>query len=502
LDKEQDFNSEEDLNEIMLNRREKLSKLISSGEIPFKSKFERTHLISSIIETHSQIEAGKELDEKVIVAGRIMAVREHGKASFAVIQDVSGKLQLYLSINHLGEDKYRSFLDLDIGDLVGAGGKVFKTRRGELSILVETFELLSKSLRPLPEKWHGLKDVETRYRQRYVDLIINQKVKETFLVRNKVVKSIRNFLDNQGFMEVDTPMLQSIPGGATARPFITHHNALGMDLYLRIAPELYLKRLIVGGMEKVYELNRSFRNEGISIKHNPEFTMLEVYQAYVDYNDMMKLTEELIENIVFGVIGLPKVSYQGEEINFTRPWPRLTMIESILKHGGPAVSFDCGIEELKKMALDLDIEIKPYYGKGEIINEIFEKIVEPNLIQPTFIIDYPLELTPLAKKHDKDANLVERFELYIGRREIANAFSELTDPIEQKRRFEHQLEKKESGNEEIQVLDEDFVRALEYGMPPTGGLGIGIDRLVMLLTDSPSIRDVIFFPQMRLEKEE
>ncbi|MBI4743850.1 MAG: lysine--tRNA ligase [Actinobacteria bacterium] len=486
----------------MLSRREKLSKLISSGEVPFKSSFKRTHLLSSIIESYNHIEAGQELDEKTAVAGRIMAVREHGKASFAVIQDFSAKLQLYFNVGRLGEDKYKFFLDLDIGDIIGVNGKIFRTRRGELSILVEDFELLSKSLRPLPEKWHGLKDIETRYRQRYVDLIMNQDVKETFLARNRVVKSIRSFLDSRGFIEVDTPMLQSIPGGAAARPFITHHNALGMDLYLRIAPELYLKRLIVGGMEKVYELNRSFRNEGISIKHNPEFTMLEIYQAYADYNDMMELTEELVENVVNETVGSSSVSYQGEEINFTRPWPRLTMMESIEKYGGPALSFDYEIDELKKIAYDLDIEVKPYYGKGEIINEIFEKIVEPNLINPTFILDYPLDLTPLARKHSKDENLVERFELYIGRCEVANAFSELTDPVDQKKRFEHQLEKKELGDTEVQALDEDFIRALEYGMPPAGGLGIGIDRLVMMLTGSHSIRDVIFFPQMRSEKEE
>ncbi len=490
--------SEKEHSELMKQRLQKLEELIKEGIDPYKSTFSRTHLISEIIDKHSSLEPGDTSDFKSAIAGRIIAMREHGKASFAVLKDNSGELQAYLKVDTLGEKNYRTFLKFDIGDWVGVSGTVFKTRRGELSIWVEHFELLTKSLRPLPEKWHGLKDIEIRYRQRYLDLIMNSEVKEVFIKRIKTIKLIRQFLDELGFMEVEVPMLHLVPGGAAARPFVTFHNTLGVDLYLRIAPELYLKRLVVGGLEKVYELNRSFRNEGISVKHNPEFTMLEVYQAYADYHQIMDLTEELISFIVKKVTGSLEVTYQGEKISFKRPWARYTMLEAIEKIGSLKVSFDDEISKLHRIARDADIEIDPTAGKGKIITEIFEKVAEPHIIQPTFILDYPKEITPLAKQHPKNPNLVERFELIIARREIANAFSELTDPREQRHRFEEQLA--EQGSGEAHKMDEDFLLALEYGMPPTGGLGIGIDRLVMIITDSYSIRDVIFFPQLKPEK--
>ncbi len=491
----------EDQSELLRVRRQKLSHLLSAGEEPYKKKFDRTHKISSIVEAYEKLEPGESVNEKVRVAGRILGIRRHGKASFADLRDGTGTIQLYLTLNHLGEERYEDFLNfLDIGDFVGVSGIVFKTRRGELSIQVEEYSLLTKSLRPLPEKWHGLKDIEARYRQRYVDLIVNPEVKEVFETRTKVIKAIREFLDSKDFLEVETPMLQSIPGGASARPFTTYHNALGLNLYLRVAPELYLKRLVVGGLEKVYEINRNFRNEGISYKHNPEFTMLELYEAYVDYNDMMNLTEEMIKFVISKVKGSLKFTYQGKKINFGNDWERLTMLEAITRYTGLDISFDLSLGELKKIAKEKGLVIKPYYGKGKIISEMFEKLVEGKLFQPTFIKDYPLEVSPLARAHPENPSLVERFELIVAGREIANAFSELTDPLEQRKRFQEQLKLLEYGEEEAQRLDEDFIRALEIGLPPTGGLGIGVDRLVMLLTDSHSIREVLLFPHLKPEK--
>jgi len=488
-----------DLNEVMRQRLSKADELRDKGIDLYKGKFIRTHQLSQIRDKYEELEAGAKSGVEVKVAGRIMAKRRHGKASFLVIKDGSDSIQLYLSLSILGEELYQLFLEYDIGDFVGVVGEVFKTRRGELSISVEKFELLTKSLRPLPEKWHGLKDVETRYRQRYADLIVDQEAKEVFIKRNKIVNAIRRFFNDAGYMEVETPMLHPIPGGATARPFITHHNALDMDLYLRIAPELYLKRLLVGGFERVFELNRSFRNEGISIKHNPEFTMLEAYQAYADYHDMMDLTEKLIKKVAKEVSESKIINYQGMELDFGAPWEKLTMVESLARIGKVKVSYDMEIDELRQIADKFDVSVDSKDGKGKIISELFEKLVESNIVQPTFIIDYPLEITPLAKTHARNPNLVERFELIMAGREVANAFSELTDPGEQRRRFEKQVELREAGDEEAQYLDQDYVRALQYGMPPAGGMGLGVDRIVMILTDSPSIRDVIIFPHLRPE---
>ena len=483
----------------LARRKERVRELKDKGAQPYKARFKRTHLTAAIVEVHSDLESGEHSETKVSVSGRIRAIRRHGKASFIVVEDASGTIQLYLSIDKLGS-LYDEFLALDVGDIVGVQGVVFRTRRGELSIDVSNYELLTKSIRPLPEKWHGLKDVEIRYRERHVDLIVNPDVKKVFDQRIKIVRAVRDFLDTRDFLEVETPMLQPIPGGATARPFITHHNALDMSLYMRVAPELYLKRLIVGGYEKVYEVNRNFRNEGISVKHNPEFTMLEVYEAYADYLDMMALTENLIKDIS-KTIGLPdKFEYQGVELDWSQPWRKMTMLESLEELAGLKLSFDMTLAELKKVAEDKSVKVAETDGKGKILTGIFEKLVEPNLVQPTFITDYPLEITPLAREHPENPNMVERFELIICGREVANAFTELTDPIEQRRRLEAQASLRKSGDEEAQWLDEEFLKALEIGMPPTGGLGIGIDRLVMILTNSASIRDVLFFPQLRRKK--
>lgn len=482
--------------DLISGRRRRVEELRAQGVDPFKPRFKRTHLLAEINANYGGLEAGEHGPADVAAAGRVRALRRHGKASFAVIDDGSAGLQLYLAANSLGP-KYKEFLQLDIGDIVGVRGGVFKTRRGELSIDVQDYELLTKSLLPLPEKWHGLRDVEARYRQRYLDLLVNPAVKNVFNQRIQIIRAVRDFFSERAFLEVETPMLQPIPGGATARPFITHHNALDMRLYMRVAPELYLKRLIVGGYDRVYEINRNFRNEGISIKHNPEFTMLEAYQAYADYHDMMDLTEELIKETAKSIGLGDTVVYQGTDLDFSRPWRRLTFLRSLEKIGGLKLDFEMTVDELRRIADGAGITVKPVDGKGKIMTEIFEKLVEPNLIEPTFIIDYPLEVTPLARRHPDNPELVERFELMICGREVANAFTELTDPIDQRRRFEEQAALRRAGDDEAQWLDEDFLRALEVGMPPTGGLGIGIDRLVMILTDAPSIRDVIFFPHMR-----
>lgn len=483
-----------DLNELMLQRREKLNNLIEQGKEPYSEKYQVTHHAKEIEDNFSELE-----DKEVSISGRVMAIRTHGKASFADLMDISGKIQLYVKVNEVGEDDYSFFNDLDIGDIIGVKGNVFKTRRGQISVKVTSFRLLTKSLRPLPEKWHGLKDKELRYRQRYVDLIVNPEVKETFILRSKIIRGVRDYLEARGFLEVETPMMHPIAGGASARPFITHHNALDVDLYLRIAPELYLKRLIVGGFEKVFEINRNFRNEGMSYKHNPEFTMMELYQAQADYYDMMELTENLIAHVSEEVLGTTKITYEDTEIDLTPPWNRMTMIEAVEKYTGINFNDIDGDEEARKAASDIGVEVDDDATKGMVLNEVFEDRVEEKLIQPTFIMDYPIEVSPLAKKKD-DPAYTYRFEAFIYAREMANAFTELNNPIDQKERFEEQVRQRDKGDEEAQMMDEDYVRALEYGMPPTGGLGIGIDRLVMLLTNSSSIRDVILFPTMRPEK--
>lgn len=485
---------EVDLNQLLQIRRDKLSKLKAEGKDPFEiTKFNRTHTSKQIVENYDELE-GKD----VTIAGRIMAKRIMGKASFCHIQDGEGKIQSYVSINELGEESYKQFKEDDIGDIIGITGFVFKTRTGEVSIHAKEVTLLSKSLRPLPEKYHGLKDTDLRYRQRYVDLIVNPEVKDTFLKRIQILGEVKNILNEKGYLEVETPILNTIAGGAAARPFITHHNTLDMDMYLRIANELYLKRLIVGGFDKVYEMGRMFRNEGMDIKHNPEFTNIELYSAYEDYNDMMDITEEIISKVAQKVLGTTKITYQGTEIDLTPSWKRISMIDSIKEVTGVDFGKIETDEEALKAAKELNVELDELkLTRGEIINQIFEAKVEETLIQPTFIYDYPVEVSPLTKRKPSDPRLTERFEVFIGAREYGNAYSELNDPIDQYERFKKQMEAREAGDEEANMMDDDFINALEYGMPPTGGLGIGIDRLVMLLTDSASIRDVLLFPTMK-----
>ncbi|MDD2212650.1 MAG: lysine--tRNA ligase [Clostridia bacterium] len=473
-------------------RLEKLKELREKGITPYGGRYERTHYASDIKENSEEL-----LEKDVVVAGRLMAKRTMGKASFAHMQDYSGQIQIYLRLNDVGADAYELFKSLDLGDIIGVQGHVFRTRTEEVTVWAKEFVLLSKSLRPLPEKWHGLKDVELRYRQRHVDLIVNPEVKKVFILRSKIIQAMRRYLDEQGFLEVETPTMHSIPGGASARPFITHHNALDLDLYMRIALELHLKRLIVGGMEKVYEIGRVFRNEGISTRHNPEFTMMELYQAYADYHDMMALTEKMIAHLAQEVLGTQKVMYQGTEIDLTPPWPRLTMVDAVRKYTGADYQEWASDEQARQAAADLGVSVPADATKGMVLSELFEEKVEEKLIQPTFVIDYPIEISPLAKRREDDPNFTYRFEVFITAREFGNAFSELNDPLDQRERFEKQMEQRAQGDEEAQMHDEDFVRALEVGMPPTGGLGIGIDRLIMLLTDSPSIRDVILFPTLR-----
>lgn len=482
----------EDLNELMRVRREKLTELKAEGLEPFGGKFNRTHYAQDIVDNFIDYE-----DKTVVIAGRVMAKRGHGKASFANLQDMSGTIQLYGRLNDLGEASYRLYEKLDIGDIVGIEGKVFKTRMGEVTVSITGLTMLSKSLRPLPEKWHGLKDVDLRYRQRYVDLTVNPGVRKTFITRSRIIQEMRNYLDRQDFLEVETPMMQPIAGGAAARPFTTHHNALDMQLYMRIAPELYLKRLLVGGFEKVYEINRNFRNEGISTRHNPEFTMLELYQAYGDYQDMMEITENLISHVAQEVLGKMVIEYEGQEINLAPPWDRLPMLDAVKQHSGLDFNTIASDQEARDEAKKLGIEVTKQASRGDVLNAVFEEVVEPKLIQPTFIQDYPVEISPLAKRKANQPHLTDRFELFIYGRELANAFSELNDPIDQKDRFEMQLVRRDGGDDEAHMMDEDYILALEHGMPPAGGLGIGIDRLVMLLTNSSSIRDVILFPTMR-----
>lgn len=473
-------------------RRQKLDKLKEMGIEPYGEKYPVTHYAADIIGRFDSLDG-----QKVSLAGRLMTVRAHGKASFANLQDESGQIQIYVRLDDVGEQSYEVFELLDIGDIVGVSGDVFRTRRGEVTVAVKELRLLSKSLRPLPEKWHGLTNVDLRYRQRYLDLIVNPDVKNVFILRSKIVQEIRNYLNDKGFLEVETPVMHTLAGGASARPFITHHNALDMKLFLRIATELHLKRLLVGGMDKVYELGRIFRNEGISTRHNPEFTSVEIYQAQADYQDMMVLTEELISSVAQKVLGTMKVSFQDQELNVAPPWPRLTMVDAIRQYTGIDFTQIKSNEEARAAAKEKGLSFKNTASRGEIMNELFEEFVESQLFQPTFIIDYPIEVSPLAKRKSDDPSMTYRFEAFMACSEIANAFTELNDPLDQRQRFEHQVVKREAGDEEAHMLDEDFLHSLEYGMPPAGGLGIGIDRLIMMLTDSPSIRDVILFPTMR-----
>ena len=488
-------NEDLDFNHLMQVRREKLKELQDAGKDPFDiTEYDRTELSKQIKDNYEKYE-----NKDVSVAGRIMAKRIMGKASFCTIQDSTGKIQSYVSINDLGEESYKAFKTFDIGDIIGIKGFVFKTRTEEISIHAKEVVLLSKSLRDLPEKFHGLKDMDLRYRQRYVDLIINPEVKQTFETRTAIIKEIRNILDEKGYLEVETPILNTISGGATARPFITHHNTLDLDMYLRIATELNLKRLIVGGFDKVYEIGRIFRNEGMDIRHNPEFTSIEFYSAYENYNDMMDLTEEIFSKVAMKVKGSYKFSYQGQELDFTPGgWKKITMIDSVKEACGVDFNEIQTDEEAVKVAKEHNVEVPA--GKetrGNIIALFFDEFVEETLVQPTFIYDYPIEISPLAKKCKDDPRLTQRFEFFICGREYGNAFSELNDPIDQYERFKKEVEAKANGDDEAGMMDDDFINALEYGMPPTGGEGIGIDRMVMLFTDSASIRDVLFFPTMK-----
>ncbi len=491
----------EEMNDQMLVRRQKLQELYDLGIDPFGSKFNRSGLSSDLKEEwdkYSKEElVEKEADSHVSIAGRLMTKRGKGKAGFAHVQDLAGQIQIYVRKDQVGDEQFDIWKIADLGDIVGVEGVMFKTNTGELSVKAKKFTLLTKSLRPLPDKFHGLQDIEQRYRQRYLDLITNENSTRTFINRSKIIQEMRNYLNNKGFLEVETPMMHQIAGGAAARPFVTHHNALDATLYMRIAIELHLKRLIVGGLEKVYEIGRVFRNEGVSTRHNPEFTMIELYEAYADYNDIMDLTESMVRHIAKEVLGSAKVQYGGETIDLESPWTRLHIVDAVKEATGVDFYNVTSDEEAKELAKKHGIEIKDTMKYGHILNEFFEQKVEETLIQPTFIYGHPTEISPLAKKNPEDSRFTDRFELFIVGREHANAFTELNDPIDQRARFEAQLVEKAQGNDEAHEMDEDYIEALEYGMPPTGGLGIGIDRLVMLLTDSPSIRDVLLFPYMR-----
>ncbi len=493
------LSQELELNDQLQVRREKMKEMIDLGIDPFGGRFERTHTATEVTKAYDSF-TKEELEEKsfpITLAGRIMTKRGKGKAGFAHVQDLSGQIQIYVRKDSVGDEQYDQFNKVDIGDIVGVSGLAFKTKVGELSVKVTSFQLLSKSLRPLPDKYHGLKDVEQRYRQRYLDLIVNPEVRETFVLRSRIIQSMRRYLDNNGYLEVETPMLHSIAGGASARPFITHHNALDMTLYMRIAIELHLKRLIVGGLEKVYEVGRVFRNEGVSTRHNPEFTMIELYEAYADYKDIMALTENLVAHIAEDVLGSTKIQYGEAEIELKPNWKRVHMVDAIKEYTGVDFWKEMSDEEARTLAKEHNVPIKDTMKYGHVVNEFFETFVEEKLIQPTFIYGHPLDISPLAKKNADDPRFTDRFELFIVGREHANAFTELNDPVDQRERFEAQLVEREQGDDEAHMMDDDFVESLEYGMPPTGGLGIGIDRLIMLLTNAQSIRDVLLFPQMR-----
>jgi lysyl-tRNA synthetase, class II len=477
-------------------RREKLSELQKQGKDPFDVyKVERTHMSEEVKKNYDDLEGSI-----VTVAGRIMSKRGQGKVVFSDIHDRDGRIQLFIKIDEVGEEALKAYKTYDLGDWVVATGEVFKTKTGEVSVKVKSFELICKSLKPLPEKWHGLKDPDLRYRQREVDMISNPEVKQNFIKRAAILKGIREYLDNKGFIEVETPMLSPIAGGASARPFITHHNTLDIDMYLRIAPELYLKRAIVAGLEKVYDMGRTFRNEGMSVRHNPEFTMIELYEAFADYNDMMEITENMIAYVCEKVNGTTKVMYQGTEIDFAPPWRRITMVDAVKEHTGIDFNTISSNEEAQAIAKEKNLEFKKnltHVTKGEVLNALYEEYCEQHMIQPTFICDYPVEISPLTKKKRGNEMFTERFEGFVFGREICNAYSELNDPIVQRERFNQQEKERELGDDEAYMIDEEFMSALETGMPPTGGLGIGIDRLIMFLTDSASIRDIIMFPTMK-----
>lgn len=487
----------QDLNEMMQVRRDKMQSFADKGVAPFGHRYVVTHHAQQVFDRFAELE-GEDGDKKVRLAGRLMAIRGHGKASFAVLMDLSGKIQIYFKLDTLGEEKYSEFKLLDIGDIIGIQGTVFRTHRGEVTVKVEDFDLLSKCLRPLPEKFHGLKDVEVRYRQRYLDLIVNPEVRDTFIARSKIIKSIRNYLDTRDFLEVETPVMSTIAGGAAARPFVTYHNALDMKLYLRIATELNLKRLVVGGLERVYELGRVFRNEGIDVRHNPEFTSIEIYQAYADYNDLMDVTEGIVLDAAKAVLGSTTINYQGVEIDLAQV-KRISMNDAVKEATGKDFLSAKTVEEARAMADEIHVPYEQRHGIGGILNAAFEEKVEETLMQPTFITGHPTEISPLAKRNPENPMITDRFEFFIYGRELANGFTELNDPIDQEGRFMDQVKQREAGDDEAHVMDRDYITAMEYGLPPTGGLGIGVDRLVMLLTDSASIRDVLFFPHMRPE---
>ncbi|MCF8129576.1 MAG: lysine--tRNA ligase [Deltaproteobacteria bacterium] len=484
---------------IVEDRTNKADKLRASGVNLYPAGYRVDITAEKILERFGDMDeqALEQETERYSVAGRIVSRRDFGKASFIHIKDRTGRIQAYVRKNKIKPEQFDTFKLMDIGDFIGLKGSLFRTKTGELTLVADDLTLLSKSMRPLPEKWHGLTDVETRYRQRYVDLIMNDHVREVFVTRSRIIQSLRDFFIDRDFLEVETPMMQPIPGGATARPFITHHNALGMDLYMRVAPELYLKRLVVGGLERVFEINRNFRNEGLSIKHNPEFTMMEFYMAYATYEDLMVLTEEVFGHVLDEVIGSQVIQYQGKTIDFTPPWKRLSLFDALKETGEVEEKVFDGREEAAALARGFGISVQERDGHGQILTKLFDHLVEPHLHHPTFVTGYPTEVSPLSRRNDQDPSLTDRFELFIGGREIANAFTELNDPVDQKGRFEKQVALRDAGDKEALFMDEDYVAALEYGMPPTAGEGIGIDRVVMLLTDSPSIRDVILFPQMR-----
>ncbi len=486
--------TENEINEQMQVRVDKMHKIEEHGWKPFGYRFLYTH---RAVDIAAQFDELSEKETEVKMAGRIMAIRGHGKTCFMDMQDKTGRIQVYVRKDVIGEENYALIKLMDIGDTVGITGTVFRTHMGELSIKANSVEMLSKSLRPLPEKWHGLKDVETRYRQRYVDLIVNPEVRDTFVKRSQIIRSVREVLDSHDFLEVETPILNTIAGGAAARPFISYHNALDMQVYMRIAPELYLKRLIVGGMDRVYEMGRVFRNEGIDNRHNPEFTSVEIYQAFADYRDMMDLTEEVVVKTAEKVLGTTTINYEGTTIELASPWKRMSMIEAVKEYSGKDFTNVTDLEEARAIAKELNVAVEPSFGIGKIINACFEEYVEDKLIQPTFITGHPKEISPLAKSNPENPEITDRFEAYIYGRELCNGFTELNDPIDQKERFLKQVEERANGDEEANMMDEDFVNALEYGLPPTGGLGIGIDRLVMFLTNSSTIRDVLFFPTMK-----